>query len=324
MTNQLPSTMQAIVQTVYGGPDVLHFDEVPLPELRPRDLLIQVKAASVNPVDTKRRRGGPAGEAVPEGYKILGWDAAGVVVAIGAEASLFAVGDEVWCAGDIGRNGSYAEYVAVDERIVGRKPRTLSFVEAAAVPLTALTAWEGLLEMIQADRGDAGTGGRVCLVVGGAGGAGSMGIQIARQVCNLRVVATASRPQSAAYCRRLGAEAVIDHLGPLRDQLQAAGYAGADYIYNTAPLSNFPQLAAALNPLREDLQHFGSARGQSDQHQPALWDSRYVGLRVDVYAARCWVRDGEAGADPASGGRIAGRRHAADDAHPGALLAGGG
>jgi zinc-binding alcohol dehydrogenase family protein len=241
--------MRAIVQTIYGGPEVLHLAEVPIPELRPRDLLVRVHAAGVNPVDAKQRGGGPAGAPVPEAPKIVGWDAAGVVAGAGAEATRFAIGDEVFFAGDITRAGAYAEYVAVDERIVGRKPHTLSFAEAAAVPLVALTAWEGLLEAIQADRGDAGRGTRLCMIVGGAGGVGSTAIQVARRVCNLQVIATASRPASADYCRRMGADHVVDHTRPLAEQLAALGFAGADYIFSTARLGNFPHLVAALNPL---------------------------------------------------------------------------
>ena len=245
----LPTTMRAIIQTVFGDPDVLHFADVPLPDVRPRDVLIQVRAISVNPVDAKQRAGGPDGTPVPAPPKIVGWDAAGIVAAIGPEVSRFKVGDEVYGAGDITRQGSYAQYVAMDERIVGRKPRTCDFLQAAAVPLVALTAWEGLLEAIQADLGDAGTGRRICLIVGGAGGVGSMAIQIAREVCGLQVVATASRPESEVFARTLGAHAVIDHSQPLAQQLPALGFEGVDYIFSTARLGNFDQLVDALNPL---------------------------------------------------------------------------
>ena len=198
----LPATMRAIVQNVYGPPDVLHFAETPLPELGPRDILVRVAAVAVNPVDTKVRGGGPSGRRSPP-PRIIGWDAVGEVAALGSEARRFQVGNGVFCAGsgDVGRQGSYAEYVAVDERLVGHRPRTLSDAEAAAVPLVALTAWEGLLEMIEAQRGDAGSGRRICLVVGGGGGAGSMAIQVAKQVCGLTVVATASSDEeSAQFC----------------------------------------------------------------------------------------------------------------------------
>jgi len=241
--------MPAIVQTVYGGPEVLYFAQVPIPALRPHDVLVRVKAVSVNPVDTKQRAGGAPGSPVPNPPKIIGWDAAGIVEAIGSAAELFAVGDAVFFAGDITRAGSYAALVAVDERIVGRKPHSLSFEEAAAVPLVALTAWEGLLEMLDAQKGEAGTGQRLCLVVGGGGGVGSMAIQIAKKVCNLHVIATASRPESAAYCRQLGADHVVDHSGSLVDELTRLDMSGADYIFSAARLTNFPQLAAALNPL---------------------------------------------------------------------------
>jgi NADPH:quinone reductase len=245
----LPDSMRAIVQDVYGGPEVLHFAEVPLPELRPRDILVKVAAVSVNPVDAKVRGGGPPGQPVAGAPKILGWDAVGEVVALGAEAQRFQVGHGVFFAGDLTRAGSYAEYVAVDERIVGQRPRTLSDAEAAAVPLVALTAWEGLLEGMAAERGDGGSGTRVCLVVGGGGGVGSTAIQIARQVCGLTVVATASRDESRQYARQMGAEAVIDHTQPLGEQLRALGFGGADYVFSTAGLSGFKEWAAVLNPL---------------------------------------------------------------------------
>ena len=240
--------MKAIVQTVYGGPEVLHFADVAQPSPGPHDLLVQVKAISVNPVDAKQRGGGAAGSAVPEPPKIIGWDAAGVVAAVGSDVRLFAVGDEVFFAGDITRPGCYAEYVAVDERIVGRKPRTLTFAEAAAVPLTALTAWEGLIETLDATNPAHGRP-KTVLVVGGAGGVGSIAIQIARQVCGLQVVATASRPESAEFCRSLGADGVIDHTRDFVPQLRTLGLDGVHYIFSTARLGNFAQLVASLKPL---------------------------------------------------------------------------
>ncbi len=253
-------TMKAIVQTVYGGPEVLHFSDVQRPVPGPRDLLVSVAATAINPVDSKVRRGGQTGTPVPGAPKILGWDAAGVVEAVGEDASLFAVGDEVFFAGDIGRPGSYAEYVAVDERIVGRKPRSLSFEEAAAIPLTALTAWEAIVENMGiapvevskedgAPREDGVRKGSVLLIVGGAGGVGSIAIQIAKQVCGLHVVATASRPESRDRCLDLGADKVIDHTQPLTPQMATLGLAGADYIFTTATLDNFTELASVLNPL---------------------------------------------------------------------------
>jgi alcohol dehydrogenase len=155
----------------------------------------------------------------------------------------------VYFAGDITRAGSYAEYVAVDARIVGRRPQGLSDAEAAAVPLVALTAWEGLLETLGADRQDAGVGSGVCLIVGGAGGVGSVAIQVAKQVCGLTVIATASRPASQQYCLDLGADAVIDHTQSLAAQVRDLGYAGVDYVFSTASLAGFGEWVKVLNPL---------------------------------------------------------------------------
>lgn len=246
MTNE--PTMQAIVQEVYGGPEVLHFAQVPRPTPGPRDLLVRVHAVSVNPVDTKVRRGGPPGTSVPNPPLIVGWDAAGVVEAVGDAVTRFRVGDEVYFAGDVTRPGSYAEYVAVDERIVGHKPRTLTFEEAAAIPLTALTAWEGLFEQMDVRRGD-GPDPRRILVIGGGGGVGSITVQIAKRVAGLHVIATASRPESAEFARRMGADAVIDHTQEFAPQLQALGLDGVDYIYATAGLRNFAWQVAVLRPL---------------------------------------------------------------------------
>ncbi len=246
--SQIPPRMTAIVQDVYGGPEVLHFAQIPRPALRPQDLLVRVRAIAVNPVDTKVRAGGPANTPVPDAPKILGWDGAGIVAAVGPEVGRFQVGDEVYFAGDITRAGCYAEYVAVDERIVGHKPQTLSFEAAAAMPLTSLTAWEGIIETLGVDAGGRNAG-RSILIVGGGGGVGSIAIQIAKRVCRLHVVATASRPESQAQCRKMGADQVIDHSQRLRPQLQELGYTGVDYIFSAAPLGNFPQLVEVLNPL---------------------------------------------------------------------------
>ena len=185
--------------------------EVETPRAAGRDLLVAVKAVSVNPVDTKRRA--PAGanagkvEATP---KILGFDAAGVVKEAGPEAKLFKPGDAVYYAGSVIRQGSNAEFQLVDERIVGRKPASLSFAEAAALPLTTLTAWELMFERMGISRTGANAG-ETLLVLGGAGGVGSIAIQLAKKLARLHVTATASRPESIAWCRELGADAVIDH-----------------------------------------------------------------------------------------------------------------
>lgn len=243
--------MRAIGQTIFGGPEVLEaFVDIPEPTPGPRDLLVRVHAFATNPVDAKVRTGGPAGSPVPGGPRILGWDASGVVEAIGDGVQGFRPGDEVYFAGSIARPGSYAELVAVDERIAARKPRTLSHLDAAAVPLTALTAWEAIVEnMGVAPVDHSSESPRSLLVVGGAGGVGSIAIQIGRQVCGLRVIATASRPETREWCTKLGADAVIDHTQPFVPQLAALGLDGVDLVLNTAPPEhNFAQVAEALRP----------------------------------------------------------------------------
>ena len=238
--------MKAIVQDIYGGPEVLHFADVPMPVLRPRDLLVRVQAVSVNPVDTKVRGGGPAGTPVAQSPMIVGWDAAGVVEQVGPEVTRFRPGDAVFFAGDITRAGCYAEYVAVDERIVGHKPASLSFEAAAAVPLTALTAWEGMFEQLGIDPL---APSRPILIVGGAGGVGSIAVQIAARVAGRHVVATASRSESADYARTMGAAAIIDHRHDFAPQVAELGLPGFDHIFSTARLENFGQLVSVLNPL---------------------------------------------------------------------------
>lgn len=243
--------MRAIGQSVFGGPEVLQtFVDVPTPTPGPRDLLVRVHAIATNPVDAKLRRGGPGGGTVPSSPKILGWDASGVVESVGEEVQNFRPGDAVYFAGTITRQGSYAEFVAVDERLVAHKPKKLSHEDAAAIPLTALTAWEAFVEnMGVAPTDHSSEAPKTALVVGGAGGVGSIAIQIAQRVCGLRTIATASRPETIAWCRRLGADAVIDHTQPLLPQLKAAGDDGVDYVLNTAPPEgNFSQVAEVLRP----------------------------------------------------------------------------
>lgn len=242
----LPKTMMAIVQEVYGGPEVLNFEEVPAPVPGPHDLVVAVKAVSVNPVDIKRRSGGPTGMPVPDDRLIVGWDAAGIVAGVGSEVSRFQPGDEVYFAGDVNRPGSYAQFVAVDERIVGRKPASLSFAEAAAIPLTALTAWEGMFEQMGIP--EDGEMDETILIVGGGGGVGSIACQLARKVAGLRVIATASRPESIEFCHQMGAEMVINHRIDYLPQLKERGIEDVPLIFSTAPLTNFDQMTACLAP----------------------------------------------------------------------------
>ena len=231
--------MKAVGFTHYlpiNNPDSLLDIEVPTPTPSGRDLLVRVHAVSVNPVDVKTRAPRPAIEPTP---RILGWDAAGVVEAVGADVTLFKPGDEVFYAGSIDRAGCDSEVHLVDERIVGPKPRTLSFEEAAALPLTTITAWEALFDRLGIAKEPSANQGRTVLIIGGAGGVGSIAIQIAKQVAGLHVIATASRPNSVEWCRQQGADVVINHRQPLKEELAAAGFATVDYILCTNSVEQY-------------------------------------------------------------------------------------
>jgi zinc-binding alcohol dehydrogenase family protein len=202
--------------------------EVPDPAARGRDLLVRVQAVSVNPVDTKVRL---RQEGVLSEPRIPGWDAAGVVEAVGGHVSLFREGDEVYYAGDISRPGCDSQYHLVDERIVGRKPSSLSFEQAAAMPLTTITAWEALFDRLGVATPTTGAGQpRSVLIIGGAGGVGSIAVQLAKQKARLDVIATASRQESADWCRKLGADEIIDHHKPFAAEFKRIGADGVDYI----------------------------------------------------------------------------------------------
>ncbi len=218
--------------------------DLPMPVPGPRDLRVAVRAVSVNPVDVKQRAAAapPPGEA-----RVLGYDAAGVVEAVGAEVSLFRPGDAVFYAGALDRPGTNSEYHLVDERIVGRKPATLSFAQAAALPLTGITAWELLFDRLGVARG--GGAGQALLIVNGAGGVGSILTQIARQLTGLTVIATASRPETTAWCRQMGAHHVIDHRQKLTDGLAAIGMPQVAYIAGlTATAQHLPAIVEAIAP----------------------------------------------------------------------------
>lgn len=219
------------------------FVEVMLPTPQPaeRDLLVRVLAVSVNPVDTGMR-----GNVQPEQTepRILGWDASGIVEAVGEDVTLFKPGDAVFYAGSIARPGCNSELHLVDERIVGRKPATLSHEQAAAMPLTTLTAWEALFTRMGIEpRPGERNARRKLLIIGGAGGVGSIAIQLAKRVAGLYVIATASRPESAAWCRRMGADQVIDHRQPLQDGLAAIG---VDAVSDALCCSNFGEYVEQL------------------------------------------------------------------------------
>ena len=200
--------------------------ELPAPQAQGRDLLVEVKAISVNPVDVKIR----ANAAPAEGdTKVIGWDAAGVVKAVGPDVTLFQPGDEVWYAGDLTRPGTNSELHLVDERIAGHKPKNIDFAQAAALPLTAITAWELLFERLEVSR-DKGIQGQSLLVTGAAGGVGSILVQLARQLTNLTVIGTASRPDTAAWVKEWGAHHVIDHSKPLTEEFARLGLPPVTYI----------------------------------------------------------------------------------------------
>ena len=199
--------------------------EIPKPTAQGKDLLVEVKAISVNPVDYKVRAPQDKVESEP---KILGWDAAGVVVEVGDKVTEFKLGDEVYYAGDITRPGSNSEFQLIDERIVGRKPKNLDFARAAAFPLTSITAWEALFERLNIDRQGADAGKSI-LIINGAGGVGSISIQLAK-LAKLKVIATASRDETTAWCKKMGADEVVNHRHDLAEEIEKIGYKNVDYI----------------------------------------------------------------------------------------------
>lgn len=226
-------------------PEALQDVQLDAPSPGPHDLLVEVHAISVNPVDTKIRR-----NVAPEhgAAKVLGWDAAGVVQAVGSEVSLFQPGDRVFYAGAIDRAGANSELHLVDERIVGRMPASLSFAEAAALPLTAITAWELLFERLQIVEGSTDQG-QSLLIVGAAGGVGSILTQLARRLTGLTVIGTASRPETQAWVRELGAHHVIDHGKPLSEELARIGIGQVSHVASlTQTDQHYAQLIECLQP----------------------------------------------------------------------------
>ncbi len=238
--------MKAVAYRTKGEPQVLVDIDLPRPEPGPRDLLVDVRAVSVNPADVKLRRWDDPNEAA--GHRVLGYDAAGIVVGVGKQVTHFVLGDEVYYAGAMDRPGTNSQFHLVDERIAGRKPMTLSFAEAAAVPLTAITAWEMLFDRMKVPRNGRSSSGTL-LIVNGAGGVGSMMIQLASRLTGLTVIATASRPESAEWVRKLGAAHVADHSKPIDQALRDIGFEGVDYMaVITSTPGSAPSLARALNP----------------------------------------------------------------------------
>lgn len=238
--------MKAVALTEYlpvSAPGALRDVELPEPK-KPEgyDVLVRVEAVSVNPVDYKIRFSKPG--VVESTPRVIGWDASGVVEAVGPDVTLFRPGDEVYYAGSLIRSGANARLHLVDSRIVGRKPRALSFVEAAAMPLTTLTAWEALHDRL-CIRTDGGDKGKSVLIIGGAGGVGSIAIQLAK-LAGLVVIATASRPETVAWTKELGADHVVDHRKPLPAQLAAAGFATVDFILNFSSTDAYWEVMAEV------------------------------------------------------------------------------
>jgi zinc-binding alcohol dehydrogenase family protein len=238
--------MKTIVYDQIGlpiaNPRALYETELPKPAPGPHDLLVKIRAIAVNPVDTKVRAG-----LFGETPQLLGWDAAGIVEAVGAAVTLFKVGDNVFYAGSVTRPGAYAEYGVVDERIAGHQPTTLDDAHAAALPLTSVTAWELLFDRLGVAEG--GGDGDALLVIGAAGGVGSILVQLARQLTKLRVIGTASRPETQEWVRDLGAHDVIDHTRPLQEELRRIGVAQVRYVASlTHTEERYAQIIEVLAP----------------------------------------------------------------------------
>ncbi len=242
-SSNVPPTMTALVsdqRLTTSDPRCFIEQEVPTPSPGPRDLLVEIRAVSVNPADVKRR--GTAFEG--DRPRPVGYDAVGSVAAVGSDVRYYAVGDHVYYAGDVTRDGSNAQFQIVDERIVGRKPRRLSNAQAAAMPLTSLTAWETLFDRFGMNSQTAGT----LVVIAGAGGVGSVLVQLAKKLTRLTVVATASRPESVEFVRSLGADHVVDHSGDLAAAVLDVAPEGSDYIFSPYSASNVEAYARIAKP----------------------------------------------------------------------------
>ncbi|MUH71227.1 zinc-binding alcohol dehydrogenase family protein [Psychrosphaera haliotis] len=225
--------------------------ELPTPEATGHDLLVKIKAIAVNPVDFKIRQG-----MAPENgeTKVIGWDAVGEVVAVGEQTENFKVGDAVYYAGDLTRSGSNAEYQLVDERIVGKKPSTISNAEAAALPLTTITAWELLFERLEIKQSQsAKASDEVLLIVGASGGVGSILVQLAKKLTGATVIGTASRESSASWVKSLGADHVIDHSKPMPEQIKALGIEAVTHVasltHTDSYLDSYVEILAPMGKL---------------------------------------------------------------------------
>lgn len=291
--------MKAIALTRYlpiDDPAALIEVELPTPVPGAHDLLVRVQAVSVNPVDTKLRAPKPQIEAQP---KVLGYDAAGVVEAVGGEVQGFKPGDRVYYAGDVTRAGSNAEFQLVDARLAAAMPHSLDFADAAALPLVAITAWELLFQRMPFDS-ERGGAGKSLLVIGGAGGVGSIATQLARRA-GFTVIATASRPESTDWCRTMGAKHVINHREPLEPQLAAVGFAQVDAVLNLADTDRYWH---ALGELLAPQGHVGlivEPKGALNIGDP--YKAKCIGIHWEMMFARARFRT----PDSAEQGRILAR-----------------
>jgi len=273
--------MKAVKVTTPGPVDVLQVvDDFPVPQPREHDVVVDVKAIGVNPIDYKARDG----EYGPK--EIVGYDVAGIVSAVGSAVTRFKVGDEVYAAGDINRPGSYAEKTALDERVVALKPKRLSFAEAAALPLTALTAFEAYEEQFHLQDAKAPA---TLLVFAGAGGVGSIAIQLAKVFFPaVTVVATASRPETVEFARKQGADHVISHRGSIKEQSAAVGIAGYDYILATVGIddqAHFDSLVDVLNPFG----HISSILPPGTPLQLGALFIKRASLHFELMFSRSWT-----------------------------------
>ena len=243
------------------------------------DLLVKISAISVNPVDYKIRQWA-APDTILDAPKIIGWDAVGTVEAIGDQVSKFKVGDEVYYAGDLTRSGCNSEYQLIDERIVGNKPKNLTVAEAAAIPLTGLTAWESLFDRIkinqETDRG------KTILILAGAGGVGSIAIQIAKQVAGLTVIATASRPASQNWCKSLGADYIVNHYH-LKEEMEKIGIKEVDYILDCVNINSYWETAIELVKPQG---HIVTITGNSDPLNLSLLKNKSISFSFEFMYTR--------------------------------------
>jgi NADPH:quinone reductase len=266
--------------------------ELPTPTPEGRDILVEVKAISINPVDIKIRQ---SGKPEPGSWKLLGWDAAGIVSAVGADVTLFQPGDEVFYAGAIARPGTNAEYHLVDERIVGTKPKTLDWAAAAALPLTSITAWEMLFDRLDVNRTVPGAAPAI-LIIGGAGGVGSVAIQMVRALTDLTVITTASRPETISWVKEMGAHRVIDHSLPLAEQVAALGLGAPAFVFSATQTDrHLDEIAALISPQG----HFGLI------DDPAILDiNQFKSKSVSIHWESMFTRSSFDTVDIAEQGRL--------------------